>query len=260
MNLKFVWYSGKTSVVSSLQGAKTSAFSGFGGLGSVTKSNTFSGFSMTSGGSSKLGGTGIFSSAIPTPTPVNGSKDQTDGSTTIGSRPPNKGQGDWKESPAYFSFLKALNLSVLSWIKQHVEENPYIILTPVFKDYERYLQKQEAEACSTSEGPDLASLAKKDTQLAQNSDDATLPVAPSATKTDGKANLFSAQTKSKEESSAANKAETVKTSTASSAVSSSEASKGFSFGTTSFKASGGRLVTVGFYQIIIKFLKGAMSL
>ncbi|XP_059156449.1 nuclear pore complex protein Nup50-like [Physella acuta] len=50
---------------------------------------------------------------------------------------------DSKESSSYLSFLKSLNESVLAWIKQHVEENPYIILSPIFKDYEVYLSSIE---------------------------------------------------------------------------------------------------------------------
>lgn len=43
----------------------------------------------------------------------------------------------------YCQALKSLNESVLDWIKQHVERNPYIILLPVFKDYEKHLEDIE---------------------------------------------------------------------------------------------------------------------
>lgn len=39
--------------------------------------------------------------------------------------------------------LRKLNESVLSWIQKHVEKNPYCILTPIFKDYERHLEELE---------------------------------------------------------------------------------------------------------------------
>lgn len=45
--------------------------------------------------------------------------------------------------PDYLSNLKALNNSVLEWISQHVRKNPYCILTPIFKDYERHLSELE---------------------------------------------------------------------------------------------------------------------
>ncbi|XP_002162006.1 nuclear pore complex protein Nup50 isoform X1 [Hydra vulgaris] len=41
----------------------------------------------------------------------------------------------------YFQHLCALNVSVLSWIKQHVNSNPCIDLTPVFNDYSKYLKE-----------------------------------------------------------------------------------------------------------------------
>lgn len=41
--------------------------------------------------------------------------------------------------------LKALNQSVADWISDKVKENPLCKLTPIFKDYEKYLSKIEAE-------------------------------------------------------------------------------------------------------------------
>eukprot|EP00092_Neocalanus_flemingeri_P046535 GFUD01052367.1.p1 GENE.GFUD01052367.1~~GFUD01052367.1.p1 ORF type:complete len:756 (-),score=250.97 GFUD01052367.1:87-2354(-) len=42
-------------------------------------------------------------------------------------------------SPEYLSHLKALNIQVLAWLKQHIESNPLVILSPVFKDYDSHL-------------------------------------------------------------------------------------------------------------------------
>ena len=39
----------------------------------------------------------------------------------------------------YHSNLKALNVQVTSWIKSHVDTNPLVDLTPVFRDYERHI-------------------------------------------------------------------------------------------------------------------------
>ena len=39
----------------------------------------------------------------------------------------------------YLSSLKSLNTQVTSWIKTHVDQNPLIDLTPVFKDYEKHI-------------------------------------------------------------------------------------------------------------------------
>lgn len=45
----------------------------------------------------------------------------------------------------YYSKLKGLNESVSDWIKKHVEETPLCILTPIFKDYEKYLKEIQDE-------------------------------------------------------------------------------------------------------------------
>ena len=52
----------------------------------------------------------------------------------------------------YLSNLKALNNSVLEWITQHVRKNPYCILTPIFKDYEKHLAELEKLKESESNG------------------------------------------------------------------------------------------------------------
>ncbi|CAG5056060.1 unnamed protein product [Parnassius apollo] len=45
----------------------------------------------------------------------------------------------------YYSKLKGLNESVSEWIKKHVDETPLCILTPIFKDYEKYLKEIQDE-------------------------------------------------------------------------------------------------------------------
>lgn len=52
-------------------------------------------------------------------------------------------QNIFKKSTDYFAKLKGLNESVAQWIKTHVDANPFCILTPIFKDYERYLKEIE---------------------------------------------------------------------------------------------------------------------
>lgn len=51
----------------------------------------------------------------------------------------------FKKSTDYFAKLKGLNESVSQWIKSHVDSNPFCILTPIFRDYERYLKEIEAQ-------------------------------------------------------------------------------------------------------------------
>lgn len=45
----------------------------------------------------------------------------------------------------YYANLKGLNESVSNWIKTHVDKNPFCILTPIFKDYEKYLSEIESK-------------------------------------------------------------------------------------------------------------------
>eukprot|EP00914_Ancora_sagittata_P010571 GHVO01020480.1.p1 GENE.GHVO01020480.1~~GHVO01020480.1.p1 ORF type:complete len:403 (+),score=71.14 GHVO01020480.1:92-1300(+) len=45
------------------------------------------------------------------------------------------------QKSAYMQQLKALNESVSQWIQKHVASNPYCILTPIFKDYEKHLEE-----------------------------------------------------------------------------------------------------------------------
>ncbi|XP_012528052.2 nuclear pore complex protein Nup50 isoform X2 [Monomorium pharaonis] len=57
-------------------------------------------------------------------------------------------------SSDYYAKLKGLNESVATWIKSHVDANPFCILTPIFKDYEKYLKeitsKEESTKAQTS--------------------------------------------------------------------------------------------------------------
>lgn len=52
-------------------------------------------------------------------------------------------------SSDYYAKLKGLNESVATWIKSHVDANPFCILTPIFKDYERYLKEITSKEEST---------------------------------------------------------------------------------------------------------------
>lgn len=54
------------------------------------------------------------------------------------------------ESDRYIANLKKLNKSVSDWIKKHVEKDAACILTPIFKDYEMYLEKIKNDKSSDS--------------------------------------------------------------------------------------------------------------
>ncbi|XP_065092512.1 nuclear pore complex protein Nup50 [Ochlerotatus camptorhynchus] len=66
--------------------------------------------------------------------------------TLLGSGGANekKETGDAK-TDEYAASIKALNQSVADWISDKVKENPLCKLTPIFKDYEKYLGEIEAK-------------------------------------------------------------------------------------------------------------------
>lgn len=65
-------------------------------------------------------------------------------------------QNKSQKSSDYFRKLKGLNESVAQWIKTHVDSNPFCILTPIFKDYEKYLKEIE-----TKHGKETEKIASK---------------------------------------------------------------------------------------------------
>lgn len=71
-------------------------------------------------------------------TNLNKPSDTTNGSAS-------KDMTNDSRSPEYYSELTGLNQSVSRWIKSHVDSNPLCILTPIFRDYERYLDKMNEQ-------------------------------------------------------------------------------------------------------------------
>lgn len=68
--------------------------------------------------------------------------------------------------------LKKLNMSVLQWMQQHVAKDPYCILTPIFKDYEKYLKTIQDEFKPKSDTKDTGSIpaafTEQETSLGKN--------------------------------------------------------------------------------------------
>uniref|UniRef100_A0A1I8P8N5 RanBD1 domain-containing protein n=1 Tax=Stomoxys calcitrans TaxID=35570 RepID=A0A1I8P8N5_STOCA len=67
----------------------------------------------------------------------------------------------------YYGKLKGLNQAVSEWIKTHVDKNPLCILTPIFKDYEKYLAELEKEKTKTTDKG--STNATNDTKLSSTS-------------------------------------------------------------------------------------------
>ncbi|KAF2901532.1 hypothetical protein ILUMI_04653 [Ignelater luminosus] len=69
---------------------------------------------------------------------------QTSTSKTITSSAVTSQPEIFKKSKDYYAKLKGLNESVAKWVNQHVNANPFINLTPVFRDYEKYINELES--------------------------------------------------------------------------------------------------------------------
>lgn len=76
------------------------------------------------------------------------SSDKLASSSKSDLSPKKNGSGS---NPKYLAQLKGLNEAVAKWIKDHVDKNPYILLTPIFKDYETYLEQIEKDSPSGSD-------------------------------------------------------------------------------------------------------------
>lgn len=75
-------------------------------------------------------------------------------------------------SSDYYAKLKGLNESVATWIKTHVDENPFCILTPIFRDYEKYLK----EITSKEESTKQTSHVLHATQVRQNDNEKDITI------------------------------------------------------------------------------------
>lgn len=160
---------------SSAGGGGTSIFkemSGFANFGAKTDNNSAPSFSFFNKDSSKassnttpsfsfgktdsepkksiFGGDETKSSAAPTFSfnNTNGTSDSTDKKNEevvpkvngFGSNDKSETSGKKTDSP-FMTELKSLNETFLKWIKQHLDENVYVNLTPVLEDYKKYFQK-----------------------------------------------------------------------------------------------------------------------
>ncbi|XP_064399716.1 nuclear pore complex protein Nup50-like isoform X2 [Halichondria panicea] len=67
--------------------------------------------------------------------------------------PPVRATAPVKTTP-FLTHLKSLNESVTKWINEHVNSNPHIDLTPIFKDYKSHLSDIESKYKNTSEADD----------------------------------------------------------------------------------------------------------
>lgn len=138
------------------ESATKNVFSGFSGFGKTTTqpaaANSPFAFlnSMTNNTSTNQNGSSLFSSTSDTNKPT-----LTFTPTKTEEKPKENGtsktekKNDESKNTEYYASLKGLNESVANWIKTHVDENPFCILTPIFKDYEKYLLEIESKKDKT---------------------------------------------------------------------------------------------------------------
>ncbi|XP_045175097.1 nuclear pore complex protein Nup50-like isoform X2 [Mercenaria mercenaria] len=186
------------------EGNSGSAFSGFGGFS----------FKPTQTSTPLFGGSNLFKteSKIPAEEKKESQnekepdKRKADGTDEESGRSPTKRQkadtnGSSNEqngsdsSPSqnkYLSNLKSLNISVSNWIKQHLDKNPYCILTPIFKDYENHLSEMEKERKKGGENGSSESTTLKKEESAKPMEEDTKPL-PKTGLTFGMGNLNTAK-------------------------------------------------------------------
>ena len=138
------------------------ALGGFGLASTVKPAGESSGFSF---GKTKAtySGTSFGNSENNSNSNSNNSQPPEDSNSGCSSGAASPARGSPPPSRDYLAHLKALNLQVAGWINQHLEQNPLVLLTPVFKDYEKHLaeitekhksdeepKKPEAKAAATS--------------------------------------------------------------------------------------------------------------
>lgn len=128
---------------------------------------TSSGFKFGSGTASTTPDNGGFKFGVSSSAGINNSTQAASTGFQFGSDKrasevtttmPNNKKKEYSQE--YLSNLKALNVQVCQWIKTHIEKNPYVFLTPVFKDYEKHLK--ELEEKSDSDGKEEKSTSNSD--------------------------------------------------------------------------------------------------
>ncbi|NWT75978.1 NUP50 protein, partial [Prunella himalayana] len=128
-------------------------FSGFGngagikpleglsnGSSSVSSTPSFSSLKSTSETQSAFGNAAVFAEKKAVSATANG-----------GSQPCSSGSALSPARGSYHKQLAALNCSVRDWIVKHVNSNPLCDLTPIFRDYERYLASIEQQHGGSSD-------------------------------------------------------------------------------------------------------------
>lgn len=129
---------------------KTSVFGSFGGFKTDTKPNA-SPFSFLSAAASSTAADkpkqsvafSLSTASVPKTavTPISSSAAVLPKATTVTTSITSSDQLNIERDPIACAKLQALNRSFVEWLKLHVDQTPVCLFTPVFADYECYLQE-----------------------------------------------------------------------------------------------------------------------
>lgn len=99
------------------------------------------------------------------------SKDSSDSAKSIESKTngmnPSRGNSDSsgkKGNKVFLGHLKALNEGVVKWVKQHLDANPHVNLSPVFDDYKKHFEELTRKYPSVTESESDETEADTETQ------------------------------------------------------------------------------------------------
>jgi nuclear pore complex protein Nup50 len=65
---------------------------------------------------------------------------------------------DSKNTNVYLKSIEALNHGVCAWIQKHVDQNPFVDLTPVFNDYRKHMNDLESKVSPCKDSPGVKPL------------------------------------------------------------------------------------------------------
>lgn len=119
--------------LASLDEEKKSTFANFSGFSKPNTTSTTQAFSFLSNVQSK-------SEELPKSNGLDGARAS---SKLIEKNMVNNESENLGKPKEYYAKIKGLNESVSKWIKKHVDKNPFLNLTPIFRDYEKYLEEIE---------------------------------------------------------------------------------------------------------------------
>lgn len=142
----FKGFSGVTStpaVKPAGEGGAASPFSFLSGIAKPTNGTT------TAAATTSALGASIFASTDPSKKVFSGfGSPPKEATKTDGEKGTSSSSSSSDEE--YAANVKALNVAVAAWISEKVKENPVCKLTPIFKDYEKYLEDIEAKKNNSS--------------------------------------------------------------------------------------------------------------